>query len=87
MSIALYRLIKPTTNIYPFLRPQYYVIYRLGEVRGISMLFITIDALGGVFSLLSLVFKQKFDALAGVAYSLVVVSIRSHFLSIINHEA
>lgn len=55
-------------------RPQYYEIYRLGEVKGISMLFMAVDALGGVFSLLSLVFKEKMDVLAAVAYSLVVVS-------------
>ena len=34
----------------------------------------TIDLLGGVFSDLSLVFKPKFDVIAAVAYSLVVVS-------------
>lgn len=39
------------------------------------MIFMTVDLLGGVFSLLSLVFKPKFDALAGVAYSLVVVRV------------
>lgn len=39
----------------------------------------TIDLLGGVFSDLSLVFKPRFDVIAGVAYSLVVVS----FLAII----
>ena len=38
------------------------------------MLFMTIDFLGGVLSDLSLVFKAKFDVIAGVAYSLVVVS-------------
>ena len=32
-----------------------------------------IDMAGGVFSDLSLVFKSKFDVIAGVAYSLVVV--------------
>lgn len=39
------------------------------------MVFITIDTLGGVFSVLSLVFRSEFDVLAGVAYGLVVVSI------------
>ena len=34
-----------------------------------------IDLLGGVFSDLSLVFKPKFDVIAGVAYSLVVVRV------------
>lgn len=33
-----------------------------------------IDMLGGVFSTLSLVFKTEFDVIAGVTYSLVVVS-------------
>ena len=33
----------------------------------------TIDLLGGVFSILSLVFKRRVDALAAIAYSLVVV--------------
>jgi hypothetical protein len=33
----------------------------------------TIDLLGGVFSIISLVFKRRVDALAAVAYSLVVV--------------
>lgn len=55
------------------LLPQYGEIIRFREVKGISMFFITIDMLGGVFSLLSLVFREKFDVLAAVAYSLVVV--------------
>ncbi|PAV19593.1 pq loop repeat protein [Pyrrhoderma noxium] len=55
------------------LLPQYYEIYKFGEVKGISMFFMAVDILGGVFSLLSLVFKEDFDVLAGVAYSLVVV--------------
>ena len=32
-----------------------------------------IDCLGGVFSILSLIFKQQVDVLAAVAYALVVV--------------
>jgi len=32
-----------------------------------------VDLLGGIFSILSLIFKNKFDVLAAVAYSLVVV--------------
>ncbi|KAL5492446.1 hypothetical protein ACEPAI_3893 [Sanghuangporus weigelae] len=55
------------------LLPQYWEIIRFPEVKGISLPFITIDTLGGVFSLLSLVFREKFDVLGGVAYSLVVV--------------
>lgn len=34
-----------------------------------------VDWLGAVFSLLSLIFKEKFDVVAGITYSLVVVSI------------
>lgn len=37
------------------------------------MLFIFIDWLGGLFSVLSLVFKEEFDIIAGITYSLVVV--------------
>lgn len=54
-------------------RPQYYEIYKYKEVIGISLLFMTIDALGGVFNDLSLAFKGDFDVIAGVTYSLVVV--------------
>lgn len=32
-----------------------------------------IDCLGGVFSILSLIFKQHVDVIAAVAYALVVV--------------
>lgn len=44
--------------------PQYYEIWRLQEVRGISLVFLAIDCAGGVFSLLSLVFKSSFDGIA-----------------------
>ncbi len=59
-----------------FDRPQYYEIYQRREVVGISILFMAIDMMGGLFSVLSLVFKQKFDVIAGVTYGLVVVSIK-----------
>ncbi|KAF5373268.1 hypothetical protein D9615_007478 [Tricholomella constricta] len=55
------------------LLPQYWEIYKRKEVVGISILFITIDLLGGVFSDLSLIFRPKFDIIAAVAYSLVIV--------------
>ncbi|KAI9508372.1 hypothetical protein F5148DRAFT_979896 [Russula earlei] len=55
------------------LLPQYYEIYKHGAVIGISLPFMAIDLLGGVFSILSLVFKRQVDALAAVAYALVVV--------------
>ena len=54
-------------------RPQYWEIYKYKEVIGISTLFMLVDMLGGVFSDLSLAFKEKFDVVAGVTYSLVVV--------------
>ncbi|KAH9967544.1 PQ loop repeat-domain-containing protein [Russula dissimulans] len=53
--------------------PQYYEIYKYRAVLGISLPFMFIDLLGGVFSILSLVFKRHFDVLAAVAYALVVV--------------
>lgn len=37
------------------------------------MLFMTTDMMGGVFSVLSLVFQAQFDAVAAVSYILVVV--------------
>ncbi|KAI0369137.1 hypothetical protein BV20DRAFT_1036659 [Pilatotrama ljubarskyi] len=55
------------------LLPQYYEIYKYKEVIGISLIFMTVDLLGGVFNDLSLAFKDKFDVVAGVTYSLVVV--------------
>jgi len=55
------------------LLPQFYEIYKHGAVLGISLTFMFVDLLGGVFSILSLIFKKKVDALAAVAYSLVVV--------------
>jgi len=53
--------------------PQYYEIWRLGEVMGISITFMTVDLLGGIFSDLSLIFKADFDVIAAVTYTLVVV--------------
>ena len=57
----------------PLHSPQYYEIYKYKEVVGISILFMLIDMAGGVFSDLSLAFKEEFDVVAGVTYSLVVV--------------
>jgi len=57
----------------PAERPQFYEIHKHRAVLGISLLFMAIDLLGGVFSILSLVFKRQVDVLAAVAYSLVVV--------------
>ncbi|THU86257.1 hypothetical protein K435DRAFT_731718 [Dendrothele bispora CBS 962.96] len=55
------------------LLPQYYEVWYHKEVVGISMTFMLIDALGGLFSDLSLVFKPEFDVIAGVTYTIVVV--------------
>jgi len=53
--------------------PQYYEIYKYREVIGISIMFMLVDLLGGVFSDLSLAFKAKFDIIAALSYSAVVV--------------
>ena len=53
--------------------PQYIEIYRLKEVRGISLLFMALDIGGGFFSLLSLVFKPQFDGVAALSYISVIV--------------
>lgn len=55
------------------LLPQYYEIWKHKEVIGISIPFMLVDLLGGIFNDLSLVFKEEFDVLAGVCYSIVVV--------------
>ncbi|KAI0369152.1 PQ-loop-domain-containing protein [Pilatotrama ljubarskyi] len=55
------------------LLPQYWEIYKHKEVVGISIVFMLVDMLGGIFSDLSLAFKQSFDVVASVTYSLVVV--------------
>ncbi|KAJ6615545.1 PQ loop repeat-domain-containing protein [Mycena sp. CBHHK59/15] len=52
---------------------QYYEIYQRREVVGLSIMFMIVDFLRGVFSDLSLAFKPKFDAIAAITYSLVVV--------------
>ena len=59
--------------------PQYYEIYKHKEVIGISILFMLVDMMGGVFSDLSLAFKAQFDVVAGITYSLVVVRCTSHY--------
>ncbi|KAF9480510.1 hypothetical protein BDN70DRAFT_773930, partial [Pholiota conissans] len=53
--------------------PQYWEIYKCGEVVGISILFIFVDMMGGVFNDLSLAFKDEFDVIAAVTYTLVIV--------------
>ncbi|KAI1302839.1 hypothetical protein EDD11_005485 [Mortierella claussenii] len=53
--------------------PQYYDIYKLRSVVGVSMVFITADAAGSVFSLISLAFRETFDLLAALNYVVVFV--------------
>src|SRR6266436_3805486 len=64
----------PTLFNLSWTRPQFYEIYKHGAVLGISLTFMAVDLLGGIFSILSLIFKNKVDVLAAVAYALVVVS-------------
>ncbi|KAF8980027.1 hypothetical protein BGZ46_004740 [Entomortierella lignicola] len=51
--------------------PQYYDIFQLRSVVGVSMVFIAGDAAGSVFSLISLAFRDKFDLLAAMNYIIV----------------
>jgi hypothetical protein len=53
--------------------PQYWEIFKRREVVGISIPFMIIDILGGLFSDLSLAFRDKFDVIAAVVYTLVIV--------------
>lgn len=55
------------------LMPQYYEIFRLRRVVGVSYIFMTVDLLGGVFSTLSLAFKEKWDITASINYTLVIL--------------
>lgn len=43
------------------LSPQFYKIYKLREVVGTSFLFMGVDILGAIFSILSLLFRPKLD--------------------------
>lgn len=56
------------------LLPQFWEIYKLKEVTGVSKTFLVIDIVGGVFNNLSLAFKEKFDVVASISYTLVIVS-------------
>ncbi|PPR03200.1 hypothetical protein CVT26_008048 [Gymnopilus dilepis] len=53
--------------------PQYWEIYKHREVIGLSMIFMAVDFMGGVFSVLSLVFKEDFDVIAAITYASVIV--------------
>ncbi|KAI9510810.1 hypothetical protein F5148DRAFT_1175922 [Russula earlei] len=64
-------------------RPQYYETYKHGAVIGSCSHSWPIDLLGGVFSILSLVFKRQVDTLAAVTYALVVVRHRTTLYRVI----
>ncbi|KAK4055847.1 hypothetical protein OIO90_003102 [Microbotryomycetes sp. JL221] len=55
------------------LLPQYWEVYKFKAVVGISFVFLAVDLLGGVFSLLSITYAPgSFDVLASISYSSVV---------------
>ena len=66
-------------------RPQYWEIYKRKEVIGLSMLFMATDISGGVFSILSLAFKEHFDVFASIVYAVVIASYFFFFRW--NHES
>ncbi|KAG0045714.1 hypothetical protein BGZ83_009042 [Gryganskiella cystojenkinii] len=53
--------------------PQYLDIFSRRSVVGVSMVFITGDALGSVFSLISLALREHFDLLAALNYVIVLI--------------
>ncbi|KAM0753229.1 hypothetical protein T439DRAFT_323864 [Meredithblackwellia eburnea MCA 4105] len=56
------------------LLPQYVEIYKFRAVIGISLVFLLIDLLGGIFSFLSLIFAEgSFDYIASASYIIVVI--------------
>ncbi|KAF5347995.1 hypothetical protein D9757_014860 [Collybiopsis confluens] len=72
-GVEFFGLISPILLALSFI-PQYYEIYKHKEVIGISIAFMIVDLLGGVFSDLSLVFKSgAFDGTAAATYSIVIV--------------
>eukprot|EP01133_Synstelium_polycarpum_P016372 gene16372-19481_t len=53
--------------------PQLYGLYRSRSSAGISKLFVCLDFMGGVFSIMSLVFNKPFDYLPMITYVIVPV--------------
>ncbi|KAG0365706.1 PQ loop repeat-domain-containing protein [Gamsiella multidivaricata] len=53
--------------------PQYVNFLQHHTVQGVSMVFISADAAGSVFSLISLAFREAFDLLAALNYVIVLV--------------
>ncbi|KAF9937117.1 hypothetical protein BGZ65_001780, partial [Modicella reniformis] len=52
--------------------PQYTDFLRNHSVQGVSMVFITADAAGSIFSLISLALRDEFDLLAAMNYVIVL---------------
>ncbi|GAA5975833.1 hypothetical protein JCM5350_000748 [Sporobolomyces pararoseus] len=53
--------------------PQFWQIWKDREVIGLSYVFLAMDTLGAVFSILSLAFKSSFDGVAFAGYLVVIV--------------
>ncbi|KAI8598786.1 PQ loop repeat-domain-containing protein, partial [Dissophora ornata] len=53
--------------------PQYFDIYKDRSVVGVSMAFIAADAMGAVFSIISLCFRETIDLLATLNYVVVLI--------------
>ncbi len=53
--------------------PQYYEFYLTKRVDGISLLFLAIDMLGAVLSIVSLAMQSSFDPISGACYIVVFV--------------
>ncbi|BGP45315.1 hypothetical protein JCM10450v2_001133 [Rhodotorula kratochvilovae] len=54
--------------------PQFVEIWRAREVYGISYMFLFLDSLGAVFSIMSLAFKHEFDAIAFAGFAVVLLA-------------
>ncbi|GAA6047950.1 hypothetical protein JCM3770_006439 [Rhodotorula araucariae] len=54
--------------------PQFIEIWQAREVYGISYMFLFLDSLGAVFSIMSLAFKHEFDAIAFAGFAVVLVA-------------
>ncbi|CAO1638847.1 unnamed protein product [Sympodiomycopsis kandeliae] len=64
--------------------PQFWEIYKLKEVVGVSFVFLALDSSGALFSLLSLIFKPKFDGLAAANYiGILILEFLVFFLAIV----
>ncbi|KAF9354618.1 hypothetical protein BGX34_010900 [Mortierella sp. NVP85] len=65
--------ILPVVFLFLGFLPQYADFLRYQSVQSVSMLFITADASGSVFSLVSLALREEFDLLAALNYIIVFI--------------